>query len=233
MNAATLRHLLAGAALLLLLAVYSTAGPLFHLYEVRITGDAWAVDERAVREGLRQAGPMSLVRGDFDALAAHLAAQPLVKSAELGFDYPHRLAVAVTARDPVARSVDGGLIDVNGQWYAADHAGSLPLFDMDRRRMPRGAALLLAAGPRLAEAGLGATQLHHGADGWRLFLSNGWVLLLGEERIHRRFDRFLRALPELRVAFAAGYGNLRFDLRYPHGMAVAGARGALGGDQDG
>lgn len=225
MNAPLLLHrLLLGVAALLLLALYGFAGPVFHLHDVKVTGDAGVVDERAVREGLSRAGSMSLLRGDFDALAKHLAALPPVASAEVEYQYPHSLAVRVAARQAIARSVDGGLIDANGEWYATAFSGALPLFDMDRASMPLGAEILRAAAPRLERAGLGVTQLHRGADGWRLFLSNGWVLLLGEERVHQRFDRFVRSLPRLRQAFAAGYGNLRFDLRYPHGMALAGAR---------
>lgn len=218
---ALVRNLALAAALLLLVGVYATAGPLFHLYEVKVSGDSWAIKRADVRAALAAAGPLTLVFADFAKLEEGIARLPQVREARVSLLPPHRIELNVVAREAVARAVDGGLIDLTGEWYAAAADGDLPIFAMERADMPQAVEHLAAARAQLKAAGIGVTQLHHADQGWRIFLSNGWVLLLGEQMVQRRLARFSAALPTLQARLAAG-ANLRFDLRYPHGMAVAG-----------
>ena len=208
---------------LVLIAFYSTAGPLFHLYRVTVTGDSEVVREQDVRAGLAQSGSMSLIHGDFTALVNNIAALPLVRNVTVHKQMPHGLVLEVTARKAYARSSDGGLVDSNGEWYPADSTHKLPIFAMSRSQMPHAVEFHADANSQLTNYGIGINQVHHTDDGWRLYLSNGWILLLGDSKIGTRLQNFITTLPDLQTGLA-GTGNFRFDLRYPHGMALAGLR---------
>ena len=203
------------------LAVYSVAGPVFHVEKVEVEGDSWAVSESDVRAGLAQSGEMSLLLGDFEKLSDKVAANVLVRDATVTLDYPGIVRLQVFAREPYARSADGGLIDSNGEWYQSETKKELPIFAMPRALMPEAIVFFSDAMETLEGHGFGITQLHHDWDGWRIFLDNGWVVLLGENKKRQRLDRFAAALPDLR-AILNEKGGIRFDMRYPHGMAVAG-----------
>ena len=206
--------------LLMLVVIYSTAGPLFHLHQVTVTGEGWVVKPEHIKNGLAQSGEMSLIHGDFTYLEEEIKRIPQVKDAVVIYDYPHDIKLNVELRKAIARAVDGGLIDTNGQWYATEFNGQLPNFDMARSAMPKAVEFYTTASAKLSPEKVNITQLHYSSDGWRVFLNNGWVLLLGDHKIRNRFDRFISVLPKLKLGFSEN--NLRFDLRYPHGMAVAG-----------
>lgn len=217
-----LRTLVAVVLFALAAAAYSTAGPLFHLHKVTLAGEgAWLLRPETVRAGLQESGKMSLVFGDFAALARHLETSPLIRSATIAKKYPNEIVVTVASRQPVARSATGGLVDSNGQWYQASTNAVLPIFAVDRRLLPQAVALHDDVVAELAAIDLGVNQLRHDGQGWLLFLSNGWILQLGQRKMRTRVQRFVENWPQLHRELA-GATNLRFDLRYPRGMAVAG-----------
>lgn len=216
-----LRRAAALAVALAALAVYAFAGPVFHLQRVDVTGDSWAVTEADVRAGLSESGRMSLLTGDFARLADEVSSLALVRSASVSMDLPDGLLLDVKAREPYARAAGGGLVDSNGEWYGHESGLELPIFSMPPAQMPEAVAFHADAEATLRGSGLAITQLHHGWDGWRVFLGNGWVVLLGENKKRERLGRFAGALADLRGVLLSERG-LRFDMRYPHGLAIAG-----------
>ena len=216
-----LRKAIVSCALVFVVGVYATAGSLLHLHKVEVVGDSWAVSKDDVRHALVRSGTLTLAFADFDELERAIKELPNVRDAQVRLLPPHRIELEVASREAVGRAVDGGLIDITGEWYPSTGDGELPIFAMARSDMPQAVEYLAATREKLEEGGIGITQLHHSDQGWRIFLSNGWVLLLGEQMIQRRLDRFAASLPSLRARLDNGI-NLRFDLRYPHGMAVAG-----------
>ena len=232
MSNALFKRLVALALALSALAVYAAAGPIFHLHRVELAGDSWVVSEDEVRRGLARSGKMSLLFGDFSQLADTVASLSPVRAAVVSLDPPNGLRLFVQARQPYARSVDGGLVDSNGEWYQSETDEDLPIFSMSRSLMPQAVEFHTDASSELNEHGFGITQLHHAWDGWRVFLSNGWVVHIGEHKKRDRFGRFVRALPDLRLALQET-GSLRFDMRYPHGLAVAGWTERAKGEGDG
>ena len=232
MSNALFKRLVALALALIALAVYAAAGPIFHLHRVAVAGDSWVVSEDEVRSGLARSGKMSLLFGDFSQLADTVASLSPVRAAVVSLDPPNGLRLFVHAREPYARSVDGGLIDSNGEWYQSETDEDLPIFDMSRSLMPQAVEFHTDASADLDEHGFGIIQLDHEWDGWRVTLSNGWVVLIGEHKKRERFGRFVRALPDLRLALQET-GSLRFDMRYPHGLAVAGWTERAKGEGDG
>lgn len=206
------------------LAVYAATGPVFHLNRVEVAGDSWAITQDDVRTGLARSGKMSLLFGDFSQLVDQVAAQNLVRTASYSFVLPDGLRLVVQAREPYARSVDGGLVDSTGEWYQSETDANLPIFSMPRALMPQAVEFHTDAKAKLSGHGINITQVHHAWDGWRVFLDNGWVVLLGEHKKRQRLERFVTALPELQSVLQ-GQESLRLDMRYPHGLAVAGWQG--------
>ncbi len=216
-----IKELVLIGALVLLLAVFSTAGPLFHLEQVEVRGDRAKITVANVRNALSQAGQMSLVFGKFDVIEAELAVLPGVRKVEVEKVYPDRLVVNVQAREPVARAAQGGLVDRTGQWYPGQTNASLPIFEVETALLPQAVALYTDMSKQIDKLGVNINQMYHAEDGWRMFLNNGWVLLLGEGKLRERLDRLIASWP--RVQSVLGEGNsIRVDLRYPHGMAVTG-----------
>lgn len=204
------------------LLLYSTAGPLFHLHQVRVEGNGgWLLRQEEVRAGLRASGKMSLVFGDFTALEQAVSDKPSVRWASVRRQYPHTLVLEVMAREPVARIAGGGLVDRSGEWYASVSPASLPIFAVGRPALPLAVAFHADAVELLRPLELGINQLRQDAEGWRLFLSNGWVLQLGQRKLRDRLKRFVVTWHQLQMTLEPG-AHLRVDLRYPHGMAVAG-----------
>ena len=232
MSNSLLKKLAALALALSALVLYAVAGPIFHLHRVEVAGDSWVVSEDEVRSGLARSGKMSLLFGDFSQLADTVASLSLVRDAVVSLDPPNGLRLFVQARQPYARSVDGGLVDSNGEWYQSETDEDLPIFSMSRSLMTQAVELHTDASAELYEHGFGITQLNHAWYGWRVFLSNGWVVLIGEQQKRERFGRFVRALPELRLALKET-GSLRFDMRYTHGFAVAGWTERAKGESNG
>ena len=207
--------------------VYSLAGPVFHLDKLIVKGDgAWLVSVEELRTGLQQSGPMSLVFGDFNSLEQVTSLNALVRSAQVTKEYPNKLILEVKARQPVARNVTGGLVDSNGEWYEGSTNEVLPIFAVEQRNLPLAVALYNDAHHELNLLGLGINQLRKTNQGWLVFLTNGWILQLGKEKLRQRLNRFVNNWSQL-SANLDGARNLRFDLRYPHGMAVAGLHNYL------
>ena len=209
------------AALAALLTVFSTAGPLFHLEEVEVRGDWARVTVADVHSALSRSGKMSLIFGNFDVIATELATLPDVRKVSVEKDYPDRLVVNIQAREPVARAAQGGLVDSTGQWYPGQSSANLPIFEVTNALLPQAVALHTDVREHIETLGMGINQLHHADDGWRLFLNNGWVLLIGEGKLRERLDRFVKTWPQLQKMLDEG-ASIRVDLRYPHGMAVTG-----------
>ena len=229
MTHVAVRRALATLVALVALAVYGARGSVFHLREASVVGDSWVLEARDVRLGLAKSGTMSLLYGEFGNLEEHLASNQEVRSAQVELSWPDSIVIDVRAREPYARSSDGGLVDSNGEWYDSGAGEGLPIFSMPRAQMPVAVGFHADASETLARRGLGITQMHHSWDGWRIFLSNGWVLLLGEHKHRERLERFVRAYPDLGRSLESG-GNIRLDMRYPNGMAVA---GWMEGDENG
>jgi cell division protein FtsQ len=183
-----------------------------------------------VRTPLERVSPEALqavlarqARGNFfaapiDRVRAAAEQVPWVRRASVRRVWPDRLEVTIEEHVPFARWGTEGLVNAQGERFAAESDPALPLFigppgtqaEM-ARRYRRFAELLAPLGSPLERVVLSARH------GWQLRLANGLQITLGrdvdaaDERLGQFVDAYSRA------------GNVRadvIDLRYPNGFAV-------------
>lgn len=178
-----------------------------------------AEELRAVIEPQVGAGLLQL---DVDGLRATLEELPWVHRASVRRAWPDALLVRVEEQQPLARWVEGGLVNLDGERFAAPAAAwqsELPLFTG-----PEGSSLQLSEHYRemtrmLSPLGLGIRELVlDERRSMSLRLNNGWRLLLGRDRAYPRLLRFVRVYPRNLAERQAEIAQI--DLRYTNGFAV-------------
>ena len=174
-------------------------------------------------------------RQDLQAVLAHYAAGnffaaridevraaaeqvPWVRRASVRRVWPDRLEVAIEEHVAFARWGSEGLVNTQGERFAAPSGAALPLFIGPpgseaeiTRRYARFVETLAPLGSPLERVVLSARH------GWQLRLANGLQITLGRDAdaADDRLTRFVEAY--------ARSGNVRadvVDLRYPNGFAV-------------
>jgi cell division protein FtsQ len=174
-------------------------------------------------------------REDLQAVLAHYAAGnffgaridevraaaeqvPWVRRASVRRVWPDRLEVAIEEHVAFARWGSEGLVNTQGERFAAQSDAGLPLFigppgsEADiTRRYARFTEVLAPLGSPLERIVLSARH------GWQIRLANGLQITLGRDvdAAEERLVRFVEAY--------ARSGNVRadvIDLRYPNGFAV-------------
>jgi len=206
----------AGAHLLL-------RSPVFPLREVQVRGTLVHTARADVEVAMRSritgnffAADLGSIRGAFEQL-------PWVRRVEVRRAWPDRLEVTIEEHRALARWAGGGLVNVQGERFAAEGGERLPLFTG-----PEGSAADVARRyRRFAELagtlGLGVERVTlNPRRAWQLALSNGLHVELGRELQgeppEARFARFVAAWPATlgRIHRAHEY----VDLRYPNGFAL-------------
>jgi cell division protein FtsQ len=174
-------------------------------------------------------------RKDLQAVLAHYAAGnffaaridevraaaeqvPWVRRASVRRVWPDRLEVAIEEHVAFARWGSEGLVNMQGERFAATSDAALPLFIGPpgseaeiTRRYARFAEMLAPLGSPLERIVLSARH------GWQLRLANGLQITLGRD-VDAADDRLARF-----VEAYARSGSVRadvVDLRYPNGFAV-------------
>ena len=146
-----------------------------------------------------------------------------VRRASVRRVWPDRLEVAIEEHVAFARWGSEGLVNQQGERFAAPSDGSLPLFigppgseGEISRRYARFAETLAPLGSPLERIVLSARH------GWQLRLANGLQITLGRDvdAADDRLTRFVDAYARSGSARADAV-----DLRYPNGFAVRTTRG--------
>jgi cell division protein FtsQ len=146
-----------------------------------------------------------------------------VRRASVRRVWPDRLEVAIEEHVAFARWGSEGLVNKQGERFAAPSDGSLPLFigppgseGEISRRYARFAETLAPLGSPLERIVLSARH------GWQLRLANGLQITLGRDvdAADDRLTRFVDAYARSGSARADAV-----DLRYPNGFAVRTTRG--------
>jgi cell division protein FtsQ len=153
-----------------------------------------------------------------DEVRAAAEQVPWVRRASVRRVWPDRLEVSIEEHVAFARWGSEGLVNIQGERFAAASDLELPLFIGPpgseaeiARRYNRFAEILAPLGSRLERVVLSPRH------GWQLRLANGLQVTLGRET-DAGDDRLARF-----VAAYARAGNARadvVDLRYPNGFAV-------------
>ena len=199
--------------------------------------DAFALREVVVATPLARSSPANLeaaIRSDLsgtfftldlDAARAALARVPWVRNVSLRRQWPGRLEIAVEEHVPYARWGDSGLVNEQGEIFAATHDGELPQFDGPDARVSEvtarhreWSALLAPLDLRLRAVAVSPR------GGWRLKAGSEEATLaieLGRDEPDARLARFVAAYGRTVGALArSGTRVGEVDLRYRNGFAA-------------
>jgi len=220
LNAAA-NALFALAALLVVgaAAVLAARLPAFALREVRIDGPLVHVTREQVEDVVRREFRGNFLTVDLADTRAAFGRLPWVRSVSVRRHWPARLDVALEEHVPFARWGTAGLVNAQGEVFAAAYDGELPVFVG-----PDGAAREIAIQYRYFRRSLeaiGETPVEvqvTARRAWQVKLQSGLTIALGRENVEARLGRFVathgRTLARLgrRVDYV--------DLRYANGFAV-------------
>jgi cell division protein FtsQ len=203
---------------------WSIRQPAFALRQVVIVGALKRVNPAHLEAVIREE-----LRGTFFTLnlpeaRTSLQRVPWVKGAALRRQWPNRLQIALTEHEPLARWIEGALVDTQGEVFSAEFAGELPQFSG-----PDDSAALVAArfheyGAALAARSLAISELRLSPrGGWQLRASGAAALAieLGRNEPGERLSRFVAYYPRTVAALARAGSHIDYiDLRYRNGFAV-------------
>lgn len=209
--------------------------PVFALREVVLTAAPQRVTVEQIAHAARGAVVGNFFTVDLEAARASFAKLPWVRTASVRRLWPEGLSLTLEEHEAAARwrppgGHDGGLVNVQGEVFAADlpdDATALPR--LPRLSGPEGSAaellarhaefngVLAAIGRRVETVALSPRRA------WQLRLDDGATIELGRDQ-----ERHPLALRLAR--FAAHYENVRahlgtvrvVDMRYPNGFVVSG-----------
>jgi cell division protein FtsQ len=199
--------------------------------------DAFALREVVVATPLARSSPANLeaaIRSDLsgtfftldlDTARAALVRVPWVRNVSLRRQWPGRLEIAVEEHVPYARWGDSGLVNEQGEIFAATHDGELPQFDGPDARVSEvtarhreWSALLAPLDLRLRAVAVSPR------GGWRLKAGSEEATLaieLGRDEPDARLARFVAAYGRTVGALArSGTRVGEVDLRYRNGFAA-------------
>ena len=178
-----------------------------------------AIARVSVEKMMREMEGRSLAALRLPLLREQIMRQPGVADAALRRQLPDSLEIRLIEHRPLASWADGGLVDVWGVRYDGFSDKWLPQFSGPAERAASMADFYTDARDMLDK--IGATIAHLRVDDngeWRIFLSDGLMLQLGRDNLHKRVRRYVRHAAELRLRFA----QIRaVDLRYEKGFSIS------------
>lgn len=189
---------------------------------VDVTGSFAGVQQSELAAIASDVARGNFFMADLAEARRQFARLPWVDSVAVRRVWPDVLKVAVTEHRPFARWVGGGLVNVRGQLFFPDERtypvgipvlsgppGSATTVTNQYRKVAEQVSVL---GLRLDELSMDSRQA------WRIRLSNGIEVMLGQQSVDARLARFVRAYPRAIAPHSASVA--RIDLRYPNGFAV-------------
>lgn len=159
---------------------------------------------------------------DLDAIRSAVMQLPWVKDVSIRRHWPGRLHLLVQEREAAARWTGGGLVDKQGNHFQPDgggHPEGLPELEGADGTQPLLLERYREFHALLAVTGLKIRRLvMDSRHAWRLEMSSGTRLLLGQAPQIDNLGSFAAALP----AIQAGRGEEidKVDLRYPNGFTI-------------
>jgi cell division protein FtsQ len=220
--------LVSGAVLALALLLGHAATPWFNLpvEALRVDGQLDHLQPAQVAAAAGIAPGSLLFDVDLEAVRGRVEALPWVARARVARVWPHRLALRVWEREPVARWGDDGLVDAQGQTFipaakdlAAGLADGLPRLAGPAGRAGEVLAAYRSLGKALAGSDFTPAGLKLDARGaWTLVTAGGLELRLGEDD---PVDKAGLILGPVSRTLAGKLGEVAYiDLRYTNGFAV-------------
>lgn len=217
--------LVAAAAIGWVALAWVARQPAFEFREVMVKGTLERTSLGHVEAVIRDELAGTFFTMNLDRARASLERIPWVRRVALRRQWPQRLEVDVEEHQPLARWNATGLVNVQGEVFAAEHDGELLLFEG-----PEGRSAEMATRHREWSAALAPLAL--AVDAVRLSPRGGWQLRargaegalsleLGRDEPSARLARFVAAHGRtLGVLARTGTRIEQVDLRYRNGFAA-------------
>jgi len=226
LDALALLLALAGTAMLAWGAVaWLVRQPAFEFREVVVHGPLERASGAHLEAIIRDELTGTFFTMNLDRARTALAKVPWVRQVALRRQWPRRLEVTVEEHEPFARWNDTGLVNPQGEVFAADYDGELPAF-----AGPEGSAADVAAryrewGETLRPLGLALRDVSLSPrGGWELRATSGagaLVIALGRDEPAARLERFVAAYGRTIGALQRAGTRIEYvDLRYRNGFAA-------------
>jgi cell division protein FtsQ len=199
--------------------------PTFAFHEVTVRGGMERTSPAQLEAAIRSELIGTFFTMDLDRARIALARVAWVRAIALRRQWPGKLEVTLAEHTPLARWSDGGLVDVEGELFAARFDGELPRFEGPAERSAEMAARYREWKEFLAPLALEVEAI-------RLSPRGGWhvdakgdggslAIELGREDPTARLERFATAYPRTLAALASvGTHVDHVDLRYRNGFAA-------------
>lgn len=198
-------------------------GSWFPVRWVTVSGPLQRVSAEQVRASVAPLLEGGLLRVNPQKVRQTVENLPWVDRAEVRKEWPGTLSVRISERSALARWGTDQLITTEGQQLnlaTAQALGDMPQLSGPATRQQDLIEFYQAAARTLGGQRIGIVAAHLGeGGGLTVTLDDGTAVLLGSDQLLQRWERFIRALPNLRET-AAGRNLERVDMRYSHGFAV-------------
>lgn len=216
----------AGALLLYGLGGWLLSQPVFALHKVDVMMPVTHVTETQVKLVSERYVRGNFFTVDLERVRAAFEKLPWVREARVTRRWPDTLVVSFSEHVPLARWNDVGLVNQQGEVFAAALDEDLPHFSGPENSETEVTQAYRQYQQFLATLGRTISELQLSPRrAWRLRLDDGTQITLGREEAAARLARFTRLYPKL---FAdPSRVPTHVDLRYADGFAVrlpAGAR---------
>lgn len=192
------------------------------LGQLRVSAEFQRVSAEQVQAAVRPHLDRGFFAVDLEAVRASLASLPWVEQVAVRKLWPDTLEIALVEHRALARWGESRLLSDRGQLFEVpdlETLQGLPRFEAADGQIAEVMRMHARVLPLLALIGEPPERLQLSPRGsWALQLASGTELVLGRAQPLPRLERFVAALPELKLAQARPL--LRADLRYANGFAL-------------
>lgn len=193
----------------------------FPIQVVTIEGEYQHVDKKALKQAILPFTQSNFFMVNLVGLQERLLQFPWLQSVFIAREWPNRLHIQVKEQQPIALWGDHALLNKEGTLFTATKdttLSALPYLYGPTGEQNKVWQTYTHLSAKLSQIKLKILRLElTGQQTWSLELNNGIKLVLGQQNLAERLQRFIKAYPTLTQNNAAiDY----VDLRYGHGMAV-------------
>ena len=204
---------------------WSARHPTFAFREVVVRGPLERVSAMQLEAVVRDELGGTFFTMNLEGARASLARIPWVRNVALRRQWPQRLEVTIEEHVPFARWNQSGLVNAQGEVFAADYNGDLPRFEGSEGRAAEVAARYREWSEALAPLALTVANVRLSPrGGWHVQAKGAAQVLaieLGREEPTAKLIRLVAAYERTIGALArAGTRIEHVDLRYRNGFAA-------------
>ena len=212
-------YLVIALGLLLLGVHYVADSRLFPVRRIVLKGQLEKVSRDQLQYVVKHKVSGNVLMLDLNQVQDEFEQLTWVKTAEIKRLWPDQLEVAISERKALARWQNGGLLDVDGEWFDATTDEQLPLFSVPKGTEKEVVHIYTQLLPVLKgmDEELYALQLSD-RNAWQLVFRSGVVIKLGRKDALERFKRIDKIWKKY---LKHQENNIEYiDLRYPDGFAL-------------